>query len=150
MRDTGLAATAFIGGDGVSDEEFIRAAGDMANGGYYSVAAPETSKLPSAANFIVAYRKRWNTDVGPYSANAYVAANIEIAAIEEAIAADGGKMPSRADVLKFVVATTNFPSPIGAVGFDKNGDTTSPILSIYKIANGKPVFVDQINLRSSS
>jgi branched-chain amino acid transport system substrate-binding protein len=150
MRDTGLASTAFIGGDGVSDEEFIRAAGDMANGGYYSVAAPETSKLPSAANFIVAYRKRWNTDVGPYSANAYVAANIEIAAIEKAIAADGGKMPSRADVLRLVAATSNFPSPIGPVGFDKNGDTTNPILSIYKIANGKPVFVDQINLQSRS
>jgi branched-chain amino acid transport system substrate-binding protein len=149
MRDAGLATTAFMGGDGVSDEEFIKAAGEMANGGYYSVAAPETSKLPSAASFIVAYRKRWNTDVGPYSANAYAAANIEIAAIEKAIAADGGKMPTRADVLRYVVATSNFPSPIGAIGFDKNGDTTNPILSIYKIENGKPVFVDQIDLKGS-
>ncbi len=63
------------------------------------------------------------------------------------MAANGNKVPSRADVLANVAATSNFASPIGPIGFDKNGDTTNPILSIYKIAGGKPVFVDQINLK---
>jgi branched-chain amino acid transport system substrate-binding protein len=139
MRDGGMAATTYLGGDGISD---------AANGAYYTVAAPETSKLPSAAGFVAAYKKRWGVDVGPYSANAYAAANIEIAAIEKAIAAGGAKTPARADVLQNVAATQNFASPIGAIGFDKNGDTTNPILTVYKIANGKAVFVDQINLKS--
>jgi branched-chain amino acid transport system substrate-binding protein len=147
MSDAGLGSVAFLGGDGISDAEFEKVAGDSANGSYFSVAAPETSKLPSAATFVAAYKKRWNSDVGPYSANAYAAAKIEIAAIEKAMAANGNKVPSRADVLANVAATSNFASPIGPIGFDKNGDTTNPILSIYKIAGGKPVFVDQINLK---
>ena len=66
-----------------------------------------------------------------------------IAAIESAIKANGGKMPTRADVLKNVAATKDFASPIGTIGFDENGDTTAPILSLYKIAGGKAVFVNQ-------
>jgi branched-chain amino acid transport system substrate-binding protein len=147
MADAGLAKTPFIGGDGISDEEFLKSSGEMANGAYYTVAAPETSKLPSASAFVVAYRKRWNTDVGPYSANAYAAANVEIAAVEKALAADGNKFPTRADVQKNVAATKNFPSPIGPIGFDVNGDTTNPIQSLYKISGGKANFVDQINLK---
>jgi branched-chain amino acid transport system substrate-binding protein len=147
MSDAGLGSVAFLGGDGISDAEFEKVAGGSADGSYFSVAAPETSKLASAASFVAAYKKRWNSDVGPYSANAYAAAKIEIAAIEKAMKANGGKIPSRADVLANVAATSNFPSPIGPIGFDKNGDTTNPILSVYKIAGGKAVFVDQIDLK---
>ena len=57
-------------------------------------------------------------------------------------------MPSRADVLKNVAATHGFVSPIGTVGFDANGDTTAPILSLYKIQGGKAVFVQQVNLKT--
>ncbi|MBV8750824.1 MAG: hypothetical protein JO103_14050, partial [Candidatus Eremiobacteraeota bacterium] len=57
-------------------------------------------------------------------------------------------MPTRADVLKNVAATTNFDSPIGKVGFDANGDTTSPILSLFKVQGGKRVTIDQITLKS--
>ena len=143
MGDAGLAKTAFIGGDGISDQEFITAAGDMANGGYFTVAAADTTKLGTARAFLAAYKKRWHADAGPYSANAYTVAQIAIAAIEKAIVADGNKMPTRAEVLKNVAATKNFPSPIGSVTFDANGDTTRPILSLYEIEHGKPVFVDQ-------
>ena len=147
MADAGLKATPFIGGDGISDDEFFKTAGTMANNSYYTVAAPETSKLASATSFVAAYKKRWNTDVGPYSANAYAATNIEIAAISKAIVAAGNKMPARPDVLKNVAATSGFASPIGTIGFNKLGDTTNPILSLYKIAGGKATFVDQINLK---
>jgi len=147
MGDAGLKSVAYIGGDGISDEEFLKTAGGMANGSYYTVAAPETSKLASATTFVNAYKKRWGVAVGPYSANAYAAANIEIAAISKALAAAGNKMPARADVLKNVALTSSFASPIGSIGFDKNGDTTSPILSLYKIVGGKATFVDQINLK---
>ena len=39
-------------------------------------------------------------------------------------------MPTRADVLKNVAATRDFDTPIGKIGFDANGDTTSPILTL--------------------
>lgn len=148
MGDAGMASVPYVGGDGISDSTFLTQAGSMANNSYYTVAAPETSKLASAKSFVAAYQAKFKGPVGPYSANAYTAAQIEIAAIEAAMKANKGQMPTRLDVLKGVAATKNFRSPIGSVGFDANGDTTAPILSLYKISGGKAQFVDQINLKS--
>jgi branched-chain amino acid transport system substrate-binding protein len=150
MADSGLQNVAFFGGDGISDDTFLSTAGGMANGTYYTVAAPETSRLTSAARFVAEYRTRWASDVGPYSANAFAATSIEIAAIEKAIKAERGKMPTRAEVLENVAATRNFPTPIGSVGFDANGDITAGVLSLYKIENGKAKFVDQVFERQSA
>ncbi len=148
MADAGLGKVAYIGGDGIADAEFLHTAGDAANGTYYTVAAPETSKLPTAKAFIAAYEKRWKTPVGPYSANAYAAAQIEIAAILKALKANNNSLPTRAQVLSDVAATKGFASPIGTIGFDAAGDTTNGILSLYKVENGKPVFVQQISMKS--
>jgi branched-chain amino acid transport system substrate-binding protein len=145
MGDVGLEKAAFFGGDGISDEEFIKITGPMADGTYYTVAAPDTAKLPSAQTFNAAYKKRWGSDPGPYSANAYTAALIIIDAATKAVKANGGKAPTRAEVVKNVQATS-LQTPIGKVGFDANGDTTAPILSLYAIKGGKAVFVNQINL----
>ena len=148
MADVGMAKTPYLGGDGISDDEFETQAGSMANGAYMTTAAPDAAKLPSAKTFVDAYKARFKSDVGPYSANAYTAAKIEIAAIEKAIADAGGKMPTRADVLKNIAATTNFDSPIGKQGFDANGDTTAPILTLYKVQGGKRVTVDTIAVKT--
>jgi branched-chain amino acid transport system substrate-binding protein len=149
MGDVGMTATPYLGGDGISDtDEFLKEAGAMAQNVYYSVAAPDAEKLPTAKAFVAAYQARFKTPVGSYSANAYAAALIEIAAIEKAIKENGGKMPTRAMVLKNVAATRDFPTPIGKIGFDANGDTTAPILTFMKIGNGGKVStVDQIVLK---
>jgi branched-chain amino acid transport system substrate-binding protein len=148
MSDVGLGGVPYLGGDGISDPEFETVAGATANGSYMTVAAPDASKLPSAKQFIAAYQARFKSNVGPYSANAYTAAKIEIAAIEKAISDAGGKMPTRADVLKYVAATKDFDSPIGKVGFDANGDTTSPVLSLLEVKGGKTITIDVITLKS--
>jgi branched-chain amino acid transport system substrate-binding protein len=144
MGDSALKSVTYFGGDGISDATFITTAGAMATNTYYTVAAPNPAKLPSAQAFIAAYKKAYNTDIGAYSANAYAATMIEIAAIEKALKSNGGKMPTRAEVLKNIAATKNFETPIGKIGFDANGDTTAGILSLYKITNGKAEFVDQV------
>ena len=148
MGDVGLGTVAYLGGDGISDPEFLTVAGDSANGAYMTTAAPDANKLPSAKTFVAAYTARFKSPVGPYSANAYTAAKIEIAAIEKAIADDGGKMPTREDVRKYVAATKDFDSPIGKIGFDADGDTTAPILTLYKVTGGKFVTIDQITVKT--
>ncbi len=149
MGDVGMSSTPYLGGDGISDtEEFVKEAGPMAQNVYYSVAAPDAEKLPSAKAFVAAYKARFKDPLGSYSASAYSATLILIAAIEKAIKADGGKMPTRAEVLKNVAATTDFDTPIGKIGFDKNGDTTAPILTLVKLMpGGKPTTIDQIVLK---
>ena len=149
MADVGLRAVPFMGGDGISDQSFLDVAGPMADGTYYSVAAPDATKLPSARAFVAAYRKRFGSPVGPYSANAYTAAQVAIAAIGRAIEAGGGTLPTRAEVLHAVATTHGLQTPIGVVGFDANGDTTAPVLSLVRIVGGMPRTVDQITLPSS-
>jgi branched-chain amino acid transport system substrate-binding protein len=149
MADVGMSATPYMGGDGISDtEEFVKEAGAMAQNVYYSFAAPDADKLPSAKAFVQAYKARFNSDVGPYSAPAFAATQIIIAAIEKAVKDDGGKMPTRADVLKNIAATSDYPTPIGKIGFDSNGDTTAPILTLKRmVAGGKTETVTQLTLK---
>ena len=148
MGDVGMGTLPYMGGDGISGTEFITVAGDAANGTYYTFAAPDAAKLPQAASFLSAYKKRFNADVGAYSASGYAAAQVAIAAIGKAISTNGGKLPTRADVLSQVAATKDFASLIGPIGFDANGDTTAPVLTVKQIKDGKAVTVDQLTLKS--
>jgi branched-chain amino acid transport system substrate-binding protein len=151
MGDVGMASIPYMGGDGISDGDvFVNAAGPtMAKNVYFSIAAPDAEKLPSAKPFVAAYKARFTAQpLGAYSANSYSAALIEIAAIEKAIKDNGGKMPTRAEVLKNVAATHDFETPIGKVGFDANGDTTAPLLTLQTYGpGGKIVTIDQIVLK---
>jgi len=146
MADVGLQNVPFMGGDGIGTSEFLKIAGPMADHTYYSLAAPDATKLQSAQAFVAAYRKRFKTDVGAYSANAFTAINIELAAIAAAITANNGALPTRAAVLANIAATKNFSSPIGPVGFDVDGDTTAPILTLKQVVDGKPVTRAQLTL----
>ncbi|HVA38645.1 MAG TPA: branched-chain amino acid ABC transporter substrate-binding protein [Candidatus Dormibacteraeota bacterium] len=145
MAGAGLnpAKIPFEGGDGISDEAFIKIAGPAANNSYYTVAAPNAQKLASAQAFIKAYKAKYKSDIGAYSANAYVAANVMIDAVERAIKANGGKMPTRAQVLKSLQATKDFKSIIGTFGFTTDGNTNNPVISLWKVANDKQVFLKQ-------
>jgi branched-chain amino acid transport system substrate-binding protein len=149
MADVGMSNTPYMGGDGISDtEEFVKEAGPMAVNVYYSFAAPDADKLPSAKQFVADYKARFKSDVGPYSASAFAATQIIIAAMEKALKESGGKMPSRAVVLKDIASTRDFPTPIGPIGFDANGDTTAPILTLKRLlAGGKTVTVTQLVLK---
>jgi len=104
--------------------------------------------LPSAQSFIAAYKAKFKSEPGPYSANAYAAAQAIIDAVEKAAKANGGKVPTRAEILKNVQSLKALSTPIGTIGFDANGDTTNGVLSLYEVVNGKSKFVNQINLKT--
>lgn len=140
MFDTGLSALPMLGGDGIDDLNSI--AGKQADGVYYTVGAVNAAELPAAKTFVKDYAARFKEPVGPYSANAYAATQIAIAAIEKAKAA--GSL-TRAAVLK-AVAATDMPTVIGQVSFDADGDVASPVISVYQFRNAQPFFLKQDNV----
>lgn len=148
MADAGMTNVPFVGGDGIADEEYVTTAGAMANNSYFTVAAPDVATSPRAKDFLTAYEDRWKAPAGPYSANAYTAANVLIAAIGEAIGAAHGKMPTRDAVRSFVASTAGFDSPIGTIQFDRSGDITENTLSLYQIKGGKTLLVSQVTTKS--
>jgi len=134
MADAGMAKLPYVGGDGISDEEFLKIAGSEADNSYYTVAAPDVG-MASAMAFNKAYQARFHQAPGAYSAAAYSAAWVIINAIE---AAQKSGSVTRAAVLKNIQDTKNMASPIGPVAFDKNGDTTNGVISFYKISGSPP------------
>lgn len=137
MPDVGLRIP-YEGGDGIVEDEFLKVAGDAANGSYGTVASVNVQRIPEAQAFVRAYKARFGSDPGAYSANAYVAAKIII----DAVRAVG---PDRAKVLDWVRKLHNYKSIIGTFSFDKNGDTTLKIISIYAVKNNKWQWVDQVS-----
>ena len=128
----------FVGGDGIQDAEFTNVAGTAGNGSYSTVAAVNSATLPSAKDFLAAYKAKYGTDVGAYSANAYDATNIIIAALKSAAG------PDRGSVRTAIAATKNYMGVIGSTTFDANGDTTNKWISIYEVQNGAWVYQSQI------
>lgn len=147
MFDAGMSGVPFMGGDGLADLATV--AKNYSDGSYYLVAAADADRMQSAQSFVKAYRKRFGTPVGAYSANAYAATQVAIAAIEKAIRENGKQLPSRQQVLQNVASTNGLMTPIGPIAFDVKGDIRNPVLSLYGFKGGTPYFIKQINLKTT-
>jgi len=143
MPDAGIGNIPYAGGDGIKDQDFIDVVGSAANDSYATVAAPDATKIPAAQEFLKEYQATYHTPIGAYSASSYVAAMTIIHAIGLAVKANGGKQPSRHQVISYLRDTKDMPSIIGTFSFDANGDTTNRIISIWEAMNGQWVFKTQ-------
>ncbi|MBL8130487.1 MAG: branched-chain amino acid ABC transporter substrate-binding protein [Anaerolineae bacterium] len=120
----------FMGPDGFDSSEFADLSGDAGVGTYYtSVAAPVTV-YETAAQFAADYEEKFGEGVQPFGAQSFDAASIVLQGIAAAIEANGGAMPTRAQVAEAVRATEGFEGLTGAITFDDNGD---PELANYFI-----------------
>ncbi len=143
MVELGIDAK-FMGGDGLKDPGFLQAGGASADGTYASEGAPELSRMPSAQRFLAEYAARFpNQLLGTYSANGYAAAQAAIEAIRSLLARSGGAPPTRAQVVQAIAASTTSDTPIGPVAFDRDGDITTPVVSMWVVRDGKYVFLSQ-------
>jgi branched-chain amino acid transport system substrate-binding protein len=148
------ADSPYMGGDGLQTAQCLKDAGDNASGIYAAVAAPNAEQIPESKSIIDGFKKAFpnKDDFGAYSMPAYDSAKILIAAIQRAIKANNGNMPSREQVRAEVAKTTDFTGALGKTTFDQNGDTSQKIVSIYQ-AKGSPVdwaWVKQINFGQTS
>jgi len=143
MGDSGMANVAYIGADGIRNEEFLRVAGATADDVYATVASVNATTIPEAKTFLADYQAQFNVPVGSYSAAGYTSAMVIIQAIAKAVKENGGKMPSRADVLTNLRSVKQFNSIMGPFAFDANGDTTNKIISIYGAKKDVWVFLTQ-------
>jgi branched-chain amino acid transport system substrate-binding protein len=135
-----------LGTDGISlDDQCIRDIGATPPGVWATspYVDPTTSTDLSVKKQVADYRKAYPkpSDVGPYVFAAYDSARILIDAIGRAIKANGGKLPSRAQVVAALAQTNDFVGLTGTYSFDKNGDALSPMMSIYRVHDGRWEFV---------
>ncbi len=136
----GFETIPFMGPDGVADlgdaktqGSTINIAGAAAANVYGTVAG--IHDIPDAAKFNADYKAEFGTDPGAYSAIAYACAQVIIAGIKSAVAAGTTDLAGIREAVRAgaTAANNKFSTVIGDVTFDKNGDTTAPYMSFYKV-----------------
>jgi branched-chain amino acid transport system substrate-binding protein len=143
-----LKNTPFAGGDGLVTPTFASTLGVSGGPVYGTVASVDVTKNPSAASFVSSYQATYGA-LGAYSAAGYDCAKIVIQAIKAALAS-GAQTPQNsgdsagAKTFRQAVidqmSKVDYTGPTGHHTFDKNGDTTNKIITIFQLANvnGKP------------
>ena len=127
MREKGVKA-AFMGPDGLDSSEMVKITGPQVVGSYYTTVAGPPDSYPETAAFAKKFKQRFGKEVESFGMYGYDAAQVGLKAIEQAIQADGGKKPSRAEVSAAVRKLKNFKGLTGSITFDNKGD---PVKSKY-------------------
>jgi branched-chain amino acid transport system substrate-binding protein len=142
MKKLGLTAKA-IGGDGFQTPEFIKLAGDNAEGQYASQPGTPKDKMPGYAEFDKKYRAKYNIEIQNYAAFTYDAVKVMVAAMKKADSTDPAKyLPE--------LAKTNYDGVTGNIQFDAKGDLVNGSVTVYQVTNGQWQSVATISAAAGS
>jgi branched-chain amino acid transport system substrate-binding protein len=140
----------FLGTDNfTNDADCLTQAGTAADRISGTVGDVDATQLPSASPVVSAYTNRFGRTnaSSPYTFAAYDTALILIQAIQDAVSANGGELPSRAQVLDALARTdVAYQGVTGTYSFDTNGDAKVPLMSVYEVKNGQWTFVKRLNV----
>jgi branched-chain amino acid transport system substrate-binding protein len=135
-REKGVKAK-FLGPDGMDSSDLIKIGGKALVGMHYTTVAGPTSVYPQAKNFAEEYKKKFRKDAEPFSAQAYDSAAIGMKAIEAAIKAAEGKMPTREAVAQ-AVRKIKHTGLTGTIEFDEKGDPKKAKYFVLEIVSDNP------------
>jgi branched-chain amino acid transport system substrate-binding protein len=132
----------FLGFDSMADNQCIRDAADNANNRIYATIStfnPTQSREPAVKQVVDAYRKAYpkSADTALYTFAGYDCAMILIDAIKRAIDANSGRIPTRRQVVEAVAHTRQSKGVTGTYSFDTFGDAVPPMMSVYRVDNGR-------------
>lgn len=126
-----------MGGDGIYSGTYISVAKAAGEGDFATSVGAPTEKLPTAQSFVDAYKAAGYADpYEAYGAYAYDAANTIIAALEKVLV-DVDEIDDDLRVkLRQAVQDGSIDGVTGKVAFDQYGDTTTRVLTVYKVEGG--------------
>ena len=133
MRQLGMKAT-FLAGGGVADANFIKIAGNAAEGAMVWDYGLPLQLLPNGKEFIAKYQKTYGIDLLPYGPFSYDAASVLINAIEAANSTNPGSINAAIKKIQFTGIT-------GPIAFLANGDLRSAVSTLYQVKQGQWVVV---------
>ncbi len=136
MKAAGLNVP-LMGGDGIFSGEYIKLAGATADGDLATSVGAPTDTLPSATAFVEAYKAAgYQEPFEAYGAYAFDAANAIINALKTSLASADSVEAARQPTID-AMAKVAFDGVTGKVAFDEFGDTTSKVLTVYQVKDGK-------------
>jgi branched-chain amino acid transport system substrate-binding protein len=136
MKAAGLSIP-LMGGDGIYDPKFITLGGKTSQGDLATSVGAPIDQLASAKKFVEDYNAAGYKDpYAAYGGYSYDAANAIIAALKDSLK-DAKDVESARKATVDALGKVSFDGVTGKVAFDQYGDTTSKVLTVYKVDGGK-------------
>ena len=129
MKELGIKAH-LISGDGSQTPEFIKLAGDAAEGQFASSPGIPRDLMPGFKAFNDKFVKTFNTEVQIYAPYEYDAVRILVEAMKRANSADP-------KVYLPEVGKTDYSGVTGKITFDDKGDIKNGSVTVYQVKDGK-------------
>lgn len=129
MKDLGIKA-GFIGGDGMQTPNFIKLAGDAAEGAMASIPGLPKDQMPGGKAFLEKYKAKFNQEVELFAPMGYDAVFVFAEAMKRAGSADPAKFLPE-------IGKTDYQGVIGPIAFDDKGDLKNGPITIYVVKGGK-------------
>ncbi|HRW01463.1 MAG TPA: branched-chain amino acid ABC transporter substrate-binding protein [Tetrasphaera sp.] len=136
MKSQGLNIP-LMGGDGIFDPKFIELAGSTSDGDLATSVGAPTDSTDSGKKFLEEYKAAGYSDPSAaYGGYAYDAANSIINALKTSLANAASVEDARQATVD-ALGKVSFDGVTGKVAFDEFGDTTTKILTVYKVTGGE-------------
>jgi branched-chain amino acid transport system substrate-binding protein len=136
MKAAGLKVP-LMGGDGIFDPKYISLGGKTSEGDLATSVGAPTDTLDTAKKFVADYNSAGYKDpYAAYGAYSFDAANAIITALKTSLK-DAKDAESARQATIDAMSKVSFDGVTGKVAFDQYGDTTSKVLTVYKVAGGK-------------
>ncbi|GAB2878499.1 branched-chain amino acid ABC transporter substrate-binding protein [Paraburkholderia jirisanensis] len=128
MKQLNMSAQ-LLGGGGVEDPEFVKLAGDAAEGAMAWEYGRPLAQLPGGKDFSQKFKKRFGEDILSYAPFGYDGAWAAIKAMQAA------KSTAPADY-RPMLKNINFEGVTGTISFDATGALKSGASTLYQVKNG--------------
>lgn len=130
MKTLGIKAP-LMGGEMVHTPDFLKIAGDAADGSFSTLAGVPLDKMPGGAQYVQKYKTAYGTDVGTYSPYAYDGTMALLTAMKKANSTDPAKyLPE--------LAKTDMPGVTTPhLQYDGKGDLKNGGITVYKAEKGE-------------
>ena len=129
MVELGIKAK-FMGGDGMQAQNFIKLAGNAAEGAMASMPGLPKDQMPGGAKFLEKFKARFNAEVELYAPMGYDAVFVLVEAMKRANSTDPARFLSE-------IGKTDYKGVIGPIAFDDKGDLRNGPITIYVVKDGK-------------
>jgi branched-chain amino acid transport system substrate-binding protein len=126
-----------MGGDGIKDPAYIELAGKTSEGDLASNVGAPAESLPTAKQFITDYEAAgYKEPFAAYGTYSFDATNAIIDALKTSLASASDAKSARAATID-AMGKVSFEGASGKVAFDEFGDSTTKVLTIWKVSDGE-------------
>lgn len=142
-REKGFTGV-FMGGDGYDSMDLVNIAGaENANNVVFTSTVGDVSATEEGKKWIAEFEQATGNKVGIFTSFGYDSMGVMLHAVEEAIKANGGKKPTREQVLEAVHGVKDYKGKFVNVTFNEKGDNEFASVYVYKYENGQKVYIGE-------